>query len=43
MIDLKKQYNEAKEKAKMLMRAGMIREYIKQLETLNRLQLQLAK
>ena len=45
MIDLKKQYTEAKEIAKKLMRAGKIREYIKQLERLNNLhlQLQLAK
>ena len=39
MIDLKKQFQEAKEKAKELMKAGKIKDYIKQLEVISQLQL----
>ena len=39
MIDLKKQFQEAKEKAKDLMQAGKIKDYIKQLEIISQLQL----
>ncbi len=41
MIDLKKQYKEAKKLAKNLMQSGMIGAYLKQLAVVEALQLQL--
>ena len=42
MIDLRKQYREAKKLAKQLMKAGQISEYLKTLADIRQLQIKMA-